>query len=150
MSSPAWQKIIVHHSGGADSNGADTKSIARFHVRQKGWAAIGYHAVVELYAGRYLVFDGRPTTQEGSHAKFQNRVALGICLVGDFTREPPPAEQVRAAAEQCARWCAKFGISPDEILPHRDFKATICPGLVPVDEIRRLTAELLFEEGGLP
>lgn len=147
---PAWERILIHHSGARDTNGADWQAIARYHVQQRGWRAVGYHALVELYGGQYLVFDGRPTTMPGAHCPGQNELALGLCLVGDYSELPPPESQVRAAAEKCARWCAEYGISPDEIRPHRDFRATICPGEVPVDEIRRLTAELLFEEGGRP
>lgn len=142
---PAWSRILIHHSGAKDSNGADHESIARYHVKGRGWRAIGYHGIVELYGGEYRYFPGRPLTMEGSHEISQNREALGLCLAGDFTNEPPPADQVRLAAERCAKWCIDFGISPDEIHPHRDYRSTICPGKVPVDEIRRQVARILFE-----
>lgn len=145
---PAWERILIHHSGARDTNGADTDSIARFHVEDKGWDAIGYHALIERVGDRYVAVAGRPTSMMGSHCREggQNRKALGLCLIGDFSVAAPPEEQVAVAADQCARWCAAFGIPPDEIRRHRDYKATICPGQVPVEEIRRRVAELLFEE----
>lgn len=143
---PRWRGIVIHHSGARDTNGADWESIARYHVKGRGWSAIGYAGLIELYAGSYRYFEGRGTKRAGAHCPGVNDTHLGLCLVGDFSSVPPPPSQVRAAAEKCARWCAEYGISPDEIRPHREFRATVCPGEVPVDEIRRLTAELLFEE----
>lgn len=157
MSAPyAWRRVIVHHSAGRDHPELPNwKSIERFHVTPddpatpviegRGWKAIGYHALVEQIDGRYVCVPGRPTSMEGSHCFGQNRIALGICFVGNFNDQPPPRTALVVGAEQVAEWILDWPLlTTAEIWPHRRYKRTDCPGhTFPLDEFRELVMEIL-------
>jgi len=143
---PNWQRILIHHSASPDTPKLDTKAIKRFHVEERGWDDIGYHALVELVGDSYVAVPGRPLSKAGAHCPGQNKTALGLCLVGDWRKEEPPLAQLERAAELCAEWCVRFGIQVDEIRAHREFRSTVCPGLVSIEKIRRLVSRFLFME----
>src|SRR5688572_13567209 len=138
---PVWRRILIHHSGAADTKGVDTESIRRWHVDGNGWRDIGYHGVVEMVGVEYEFRDGRPLTMVGAHCPGQNSIALGLCLVGNFTYDPPPEAQIIVAAERCTEWCVRFGIGVESIYPHRQFRATECPGRVDMTRLRALVAQ---------
>lgn len=145
-----WMRVLVHHSAGPDTAGLDAEGIRRFHTAPppagRGWKDIGYHGLVERQGEAYVFVHGRPLDMAGSHCPGQNTIALGLCLVGNFSEIEPPEAQVAAAARAIAEWCERFGISPGEIHPHRAFRQTECPGKVPVFEIRERVAHLLRTE----
>jgi N-acetyl-anhydromuramyl-L-alanine amidase AmpD len=78
--------------------------------------------------GGWRVVEGRSLSLPGAHCPGRNQIDLGICLIGDFTKAPPPDEQLRVTAELCADLCERWGILPMDIRPHRAFRKTECPG----------------------
>ena len=127
---PTWTHILIHHSAGDDARSLDLEAIRHWHVDGRGWSDIGYHAVVERVGDAYVAVMGRPLVRAGAHCPGMNRRAIGVCLVGDFTSAPPPAEQLEVAADLVAGLCHVARISPEDVRPHRDFKNTACPGAV--------------------
>lgn len=105
------------------------------HVVNGKETFIGYH---------HLVYpDGRITTElspltrvkgvwhvdmVGWHAGNwdANCRSIGICLVGDFTKEEPPEAQVAATLKLIAYYHTL--VSKLDVKPHNHFKATECPG----------------------
>lgn len=143
---PDWKRILIHHSATHDGPGADYPGIRRYHVEVNNWNDIGYHAVVEKVADRYIAIPGRPLTVQGAHCPGQNNVALGMCLVGNFELEAPPDGQLDEAASILAGWCIRFGIDVTEIKTHREFRETACPGsLFPINDLRARVARILAE-----
>jgi len=145
-----WNKVIVHHSASEDHGTLDYRSIRKFHTdpvpQGRGWRDIGYHAVVELTAGRYITIPGRSTEMIGAHCPEQNSQALGICLVGNFDIEAPPQQQLEEAADTIAGWCIRFGIPAHQIFRHRDFKSTACPGAqFPLVQLRSMVQHRITE-----
>lgn len=93
----AWQErprqgitdITIHHSASGVSEKAS--SMANWHIVGKKWPGIAYHFLV-YHDGR--VYQTNPIKSLTFHNGFNNRAALGICLVGNFTKRPPTAEQL--------------------------------------------------------
>ncbi len=114
--------LIVHHTGG--DNGLDTsnqtaKIVEDYHL-SLGWEGIGYHYYV---AKDGSVAKGRPETYHGAHVKEadMNRKSVGICLAGNFDVTMPTSAQVEALRGLLVDVGARYGITPDRILPHRHY-----------------------------
>lgn len=140
--------VAIHHSATEDEGETepDAKAIRRYHVEENDWSDIGYHALVELVAGDYEVIEGRPDDESGAHTVGYNDVALGLCLVGDFTDEKPPREQVLLAVDKVVSWCEEYGIHDDDVKAHRELDegGTSCPGdRFPVNRFRDLVRSKL-------
>jgi len=84
-------RMTLHHSG--EPAGISTTSkwgtsreilrIQRYHQRERGWADIGYHYIVDR-AGR--VWQGRPVSYQGAHARGDaNRGNIGIVVLGNYS-----------------------------------------------------------------
>jgi N-acetylmuramoyl-L-alanine amidase len=128
MNTPRWNLVMIHHSAGHDHPSADTQAIRRFHVEGRGWDDIGYHFLVERLGDRYEVIAGRPLYLQGAHCPGVNATAVGVCLVGDFTDNPPPQEQLLVASRLVAGLCYVFGVAASSVAMHRNLRATECPG----------------------
>ena len=143
-----WERIVIHHTVTSDGDTLlDMEAIRRFHTapkpRGRGWSDIGYNFCVEkVGGGLYVAIMARPMYRNGSHVGGHNTGSIGIALVGDFSTRQPPLAQVGTTAELCAAICRSTGIRTDQIFPHRHFKATACPGLVPMGTIREMVAQL--------
>lgn len=125
-----WDMIIIHHSQSPDSGNTYTwDQIAYWHVRERGFNAIGYHLGMELEGGRYVYCIGRGLDCVGAHTQGQNDHAIGICLCGNFDKEEPLDCQYWMLAELCKDLMRDFNISIENIRPHREFnKEKTCPG----------------------
>ncbi|MCB9831064.1 MAG: N-acetylmuramoyl-L-alanine amidase [Planctomycetes bacterium] len=132
-------RITVHHSAEPERPPTDlAASVAQmqrfqgFHQDDRGWADIGYHYVIDG-AGR--IFEGREIGLQGAHAGTRelNRGNIGVCLMGDFSRLEPTAEQKKALRRLLSWLCESRRIHPRFIVGHRAgmkdiAKDTICPG----------------------
>lgn len=121
-------EIIVHHSLTADSKTVSWSAIRRYHVIEKGWVDIGYHAGIERAGDEYEVLLGRPWDYIGAHCLGHNRASLGICFIGNFDIAPPPDAQLACGVRVIQLWMRLFGITPDKVCPHSQFEAKSCPG----------------------
>lgn len=114
--------ITIHHSATADT--ATPESFARYHVDTKGWPGIGYHFVITP-AG--TIFQTNPVTANSYHNGYNNSVAIGICLIGNFDETTVPAAQMKAARWLVSYLQKKYGII--YLNSHKEYKnATSCPG----------------------
>lgn len=140
---PTWRRILVHHSATGPS--VTAAQIRDFHVKERGWRDIGYHAVVLGYPHGFAVEPGRPLAMPGAHCPGQNSIALGVCMVGNFENAVPPPLQLAALAVHCADWCLRFEIPVSEIRAHREFRQTVCPGRVDMAQLRAQVEAILAE-----
>jgi N-acetylmuramoyl-L-alanine amidase len=135
--------IVIHHSatpGQIHGQYVGAALIGRSHqrrgfsVRYKGRVYhIGYHYVIREDG---VIEPGRPEHCPGAHAKMHNDY-LGICLVGNFSREhnphfwtpdePTPA-QLQSLLWLCGRLMRKYSIPAERVLRHSDVRETACPG----------------------
>jgi hypothetical protein len=119
--------IILHHSATPDGLVLkDFDAIKRYHMEVNGWRDIGYHWVVERIDGVLTAIPGRPEADDGAHCLRHNSDAIGVCVVGDYTKAPPDDETYRFVAALCKQIKARHPIK--EIGGHRDYYATACPG----------------------
>ncbi len=129
-----WRYIIIHHSG-VDTG--TVKSMDRYHrdVRrmQNG---IAYHFVVGNGKG---MGDGEISTTrrwtwqlDGGHlaSLAQDKVALGICLVGNFDRNPPSARQMESLRLLTEALLVRCRLTPAAVKTHQQINVlhTRCPG----------------------
>ena len=137
-----WNRITIHHTATPRATTLDT--LTKYHVEQRGWSDIGYHWLI-LWDGElryYSAVMGRPMYRTGAHAYRNNTGNVGIALVGMLERLPPPYEQVECAAELAAGLCASLNIPTSSIIAHREIRSTVCPGLVPMEQLRDMVRVL--------
>ncbi|HLU58718.1 MAG TPA: N-acetylmuramoyl-L-alanine amidase [Pseudonocardia sp.] len=143
---PVWNhrpvRIIVHHTATANvgdlSRGA-AEAVARliqnFHVDRRGWIDTGQNFTISrgghVLEGRHRsleVLRAGDRHVEGAHCTGQNVSAVGIENEGTYTALAPPERLWDRLRAMCAYVCRQYGIAPTEIVGHRDFKDTLCPG----------------------
>jgi hypothetical protein len=156
-------RIVVHHTANlvADAvkaiktNKASWKAAVDhvrkaqdLHKRVRGWNDVSYHYMID-WKGR--IFQGRPVDRLGAHTEGNNTGSIGVVLLGDFSRQRPPLEQV-ASLKTLLRWLiAVHGISPKSIQGHHQYKYTLCPGRFfddpsdPRSPLRSMQAQLIIE-----
>lgn len=124
-----WSAIVWHHSATRDGVTNDWAGIRRYHMEEKGWANIGYHAGIERVNGVVQWHWGRPLHQEGGHCVGWNKIALGVCVVGNFDLAAPDAEIIRSCVDLGRALMAAFpAITPERNFYHRQFSTKTCPG----------------------
>lgn len=114
--------VVVHHS--ATTSGT-AKSFARYHVNSRGWPGIGYHYVIDKDG---TINQTNELENISYHVSGQNTNSIGICLVGDYDKQKPPAIQM----DQCARLIVSLQNQLDQELKirgHSAFSKKTCPGL---------------------
>lgn len=136
------RRIILHHSefdfSGYGSIREVFEAIDSWH--RKKWATgFGYHYLVGngngVPAGRLVM--GRPWKYKGAHCRGNNSDSLGICVIGNFMKNPPKKEQIDKLVDFLTSFCAVHGLDPEGtykktgkpiISGHQDWNATDCPG----------------------
>lgn len=128
--------IIIHHSLTKDSDTVSWQAIRRYHMEELGWNDTGYHAGIELVAGRFEILLGRMPTVPGAHCKEEgmNYKALGICCVGNFDLQSDVDIFVNRGGFDLAvrlvrSWCEIMRIPPTNVKRHSDYAPyKSCPG----------------------
>lgn len=110
--------VVLHHRAG---NGT-VESIHTQHLKN-GWAGIGYHFYIRKDG---TVYEGRPIAYVGSHCKGNNSCSIGVCLEGDFRKEIPTTEQLRAVKDVYVL-VKKTYKNIYKMVNHRDLFKTSCP-----------------------
>lgn len=127
-----WQYIIIHHSAEIDTPALDYDNYLTFHQNILKWRDIGYHIVNEEVEKKVINIMGRPLTEIGAHCRMMNDKAIGICFAGNFNLVNGPSDQ---RIKDCVRrviipLMKIYSIPIKNILPHRDFARTDCPGKI--------------------
>jgi len=149
LARPDYRYITFHHTAGwpattLEEGLVQVKSIQDFHQNGRGWSDIGYHFLVDqagnLYQGRpFLVesvtLEEGPTLVNGAHAGGANTGNIGLSVMGCFHPSEGPhcvdvlnAATLNTIVTMFAFLSETYGISPDNIMGHRDFGSTSCPG----------------------
>jgi hypothetical protein len=123
------EQIVIHHSATAPT--VTEEAIRSYHL-SKGYAGIAYHALV-YPDGRWKQVN--PWDALSWHAGCgydtplnANAYSIGVCLLGDFTKQPPPEQQLQGARELVAHLMGLYGEL--RVIGHREaYKvSTACPG----------------------
>ncbi len=129
--------IILHHRAGL----GNVQSIHAGHL-SNGWSGIGYHFYVRKDGG---VYRGRPIGTVGAHCTGYNDKSIGVCFEGNLENAVMPKAQLKAGKELISHL---KGLYPDaEVVRHRDFQSTACPGKnFPFEEIKKGEDEMTVED----
>lgn len=129
-----WKYIVIHHSG---VDCGTLSGIDRYHREERHMEnGLAYHFVLGNGNG---MGDGeigvgpRWTQQlDGGHliSQSQNKIGLGICLVGNFEKTKPTPTQLRRLTALTRALLTKCKLSPDAVKTHRQINVvhTRCPG----------------------
>ena len=124
-------RMTIHHTheipGMMHRSDVDiVRAITRYHRNTLRWADIGYHYLIGR-DGR--VYEGRPATAQGAHARGLNNLNnLGIAVIGDFSEVLPEEKQLSALKHFIKDMQAKHQIPKTRIYSHKQFVNTQCPG----------------------
>ncbi|MBB6430479.1 peptidoglycan recognition protein family protein [Algisphaera agarilytica] len=126
------KKITIHHEGwtpvtftSATAAYDRIENIRQIHTRDRGWADIGYHYIIDR-AGR--VIEGRPIKYQGAHVSNNNENNLGILVLGNFEKQKPSNAQVKKLGEFTKQMMATHGVPAHAVRTHREINPTQCPG----------------------
>ena len=128
-----WQYIIIHHSA---TDEGDVCFLNRLH-RRRGWCGIGYDFVIDN--GTKGKQDGGIEASErwlkqenGAHcrASEMNYKGIGICLVGNFSKERVSEKQLDSLIYLVNILTKYYRIPMSHIMGHGQVKGarTECPG----------------------
>jgi N-acetyl-anhydromuramyl-L-alanine amidase AmpD len=139
-------EIIIHCAATSPGMDIGAAEIRDWHVKDNGWAAIGYHCVIRRDG---TLESGRPMDQPGVHCTGHNARSIGICLVGgiqdgkggDANQDGVIAEfengkkGVPEANYTPAQWATLEHVVRDLLVRfpgatlhgHREFAAKACP-----------------------
>ena len=129
-------EIIIHCTATNPSWYADRSvddvvaEIRRWHVEERNWSDIGYHAIIHRDGS---VGYGRPVERPGAHVAGRNKHTIGVSLVGgrggcaddDFLDNFTP-EQEEALRELIVEYSSKFP-SIKEVSGHNCYARKACP-----------------------
>ena len=114
------EKLVQHHMAHPSWSIED---VHKAHLA-RGWAGIGYNY--------WIAFDGKIYEARGphvgAHVEGWNSRTIGIGYQGDFTKQKMTDAQLKAGIELNHYLMNRYGLTPSDIIGHRDLAATICPG----------------------
>ncbi len=130
-----WKYVVLHHSATDEGN---AKNFDRYHRDKKKWAhGLAYHFVIGNGKGsgngEIEVGDRWKKQIHGGHTANMalNRVAIGICLVGNFEEDNKPTDsQLKSLISLVSYVSKKYNIPKPRIVKHSQVlqKGTACPG----------------------
>lgn len=139
-----YQTLIAHHSAFYQADGLATlHEVQRLHREDRLWADIGYHFLVDVDG---TIYEGRELAARGVHTKDHNTGSAGLCLLGDYRFEAPPAAQWEAAIA-LGRWLVET-LALTHLAGHSQFNpSTLCPGAAMLARLPELALLLGVEYG---
>jgi N-acetylmuramoyl-L-alanine amidase/LysM domain len=129
-----WRYIVIHHSG------VDSGTVAgmdRYHRRVRHMEnGIAYHFVIGnghgIKDGTIAVCPRWTEQLNGGHlaSEAQNRVALGICLVGNFEKHKPTRKQLNSLVGLVCALMKRCHLGISAVKTHQQINVvyTRCPG----------------------
>lgn len=130
-----WEYIVIHHSATVKGNAA---RFDHYHRKNRKWEyGLAYHFVIGNGSfsedGEIEVGERWKKQIHGAHTANMacNRVAIGICLVGDFENGGPPTENQLESLVRLIQYLSReYKIASSNILQHKQVhqKCTACPG----------------------
>ena len=129
-----WKYIVIHHSATAQGS---MEGMDRYHRdERKMQNGLAYHFVIGngrgMGDGQVGIGSRWRGQLNGGHlyAEWQNSVAIGICLVGNFEERAPTAKQQESLVALLDYLQKRTGLGKKSIMPHRkiNVRPTVCPG----------------------
>lgn len=131
----SWRQIVIHHSA---TNAGCAHAFDTYHREKRKWAnGLAYHFVIGNGSGSKdgeIEVGDRWTKQiHGAHTANMdvNRIAIGICLVGNFQEEQIPTQSQMNSLIRLTNYLSeRYHIPKSNIIGHNQVtqKSTACPG----------------------
>jgi hypothetical protein len=146
-----WKYICIHHSATKQGSAAQFDKTHRKRNMENGLA---YHFVIGNGSltgdGEIEVGDRWKKQLQGGHVKDDaiNNIAIGICLVGNFTVDDPTEKQIESLVWLVCTLIKAYNLHGINIVGHSDVGQSVCPGpRFPWQEVRyRIEGELQQDE----
>ena len=136
---PATDHIVIHHVG-LPSGDYSAEKIHKYHQEHNGWAGIGYQYVIRRDG---TIERGRPLAAVGAQAQGENLHTVGICLAGNFNEEKVDKKQYQSLVKLVANLAEIYHLPlTGEIVGHRDYNDTTCPGTNLYDMLPQLREDV--------
>ncbi len=128
-----WQAIVIHHSGSAYGS---PSTIAAQH-KSMNLDGLGFHFLIgngsgmgdgNVHVGYRWLEQVAGAHVAGKNGDWYNRNSIGICLVGDFSRQPPSERQMWRLSQLVSALADELKIPADHIYLHSDVAQTNDPG----------------------
>lgn len=129
-----WKYIVIHHSG---TDCGTLSGIDRYHREERHMQnGMGYHFLIGngkgMADGKIGIGSRWSRQLDGGHliSQSQNKISLGICLVGNFDKHKPTAKQLQCLTSLVRALLLRCKLSPDAVKTHQQINAvhTRCPG----------------------
>ena len=129
-----WKYIVIHHSAVDEGT---MKGMDDYHRKQRHMEhGLAYHFVIGngngMKDGEIGVGNRWKQQLDGGHlrSESQNKVALGICLVGNFDAHPPTAKQMQSLNALVRALMNRCGVPAKSVKTHQQINiiGTRCPG----------------------
>lgn len=133
-----WKAIVIHHTAMSKGN---MSTIDSYHRNTNGWDGIGYDFVIGNGKGSRdgeveVTFRWRKQVA-GAHCggtpnNWANESAIGVCLVGDFTKTRPTYRQMQQLKKLVRFLKNRYKIPVSRIYGHAETpgytRGSACPG----------------------
>ncbi|MFQ5686263.1 MAG: peptidoglycan recognition family protein [Candidatus Scalindua sp.] len=130
-----WKYVVLHHSATDEGN---ARRFDRYHREIRKWSeGLAYHFVIGngngSGNGEIEVGDRWKKQIHGAHTANMdlNRIAIGICLVGNFELDNKPTNNQLESLISLVNYVSKrYNIPKSNIIMHNQVvqKGTACPG----------------------
>jgi len=129
-----WKYIVIHHSAVDEGT---VKAMDEYHRTQRHMEhGLAYHFVIGNGNGMRdgeIAVGNRWTHQlDGGHLRSeeQNKIALGICLVGNFDEHAPSARQLQSLEALVRALMKRCNVPASRVKTHQQINVigTRCPG----------------------
>jgi len=145
MTKPTY--ILIHHSAVLNSNVEQLGGINNYHKDKWNFKSslgsyIGYNYLIE-FNGKVNQTRANGETTAACYQKGMNDGrCIHICLTGNLDVNKPKDPQVFALRDLLKKLTKEFDISKDNIVFHKDYSSTVCPGkYMNLDFVRGLVGE---------
>jgi len=129
-----WRYIVIHHSG---VDVGTIKSMDRYHREKRHMEnGLAYHFVIGnghgIRDGQVIACHRWRKQLAGGHvhSEAQNRISIGICLVGNFDKHKPTAKEIRSLNALVVALLKRCNLKPSAVKTHQQINTTWtrCPG----------------------
>ena len=129
-----WKYIVIHHSGVDEGT---LKSIDRYHREERHMEnGLAYHFLIGngngMSDGEIAVGNRWKEQLDGGHLRSeeQNRIALGICLIGNFDNTKPTRKQLSSLENLIRALMKRCDLPASAVRTHQQINIvrTECPG----------------------
>jgi LysM repeat protein len=129
-----WKYIVIHHSGADEGS---LKSIDRYHREERHMEnGLAYHFLIGngngMGDGEIAVGNRWRKQLDGGHlrSEAQNKVALGICLIGNFDNTKPTEKQLHSLQILIRALMKRCHLATGAVRTHQQINIvrTECPG----------------------